>query len=92
MKNYINYDEIGFANDFMFCKILTARPDLCKELLEVILEVKIKDIEYLNKQEIIEIVPEGKGIRLDVYVEDGNNTVYDIEMQASLLSGLNFQR
>ncbi len=77
------YKKLDFTNDFMFCKILVNNPELCKELLEVILGVKIRKLNYLNKQEEIEITSDGKGIRLDVYVEDEKNTVYDIEMQAS---------
>lgn len=82
-KDYIKYDALDFTNDFLFCKILVEHPDLCKELLEIILEVKIKDLVYLNKQETIEITSDGRGIRLDVYVEDDEKTVYDIEMQAT---------
>jgi len=83
MKNYTTYETLDFTNDFMFCKILTNRPDLCKELLEIILDVKIRKIECLNQQQTIEITSDGKGIRLDVYVEDDKNTVYDIEMQTT---------
>ena len=77
------YEEQDFTDDFLFCKILTSKPELCKELLEIILDVKIREINYLNKQENIEITSDGRGIRLDVYVEDADNTVYDIEMQTT---------
>ena len=77
------YEEQDFTDDFLFCKILTNKPELCKELLEIILDIKIRKINYLNKQENIEITSDGRGIRLDVYVEDTDNTVYDIEMQTT---------
>lgn len=91
MKDYIAlhatsdtiYENLDFSNDFMFCKILTNRPDLCKELLEIILDIKIRKLECLNKQAPIEITSDGKGVRLDIYVEDDNNTIYDIEMQTT---------
>lgn len=77
------YDELQFKDDFLFCKILTLRPDLAKDLLELILKIKIKKVD-IKKQLPIEITSDGRGIRLDVYVEDeSSNTVFDIEMQTS---------
>ena len=76
------YEELDFTDDFMFCKILYHNKQLCKELLELILGKKISRIEYHNQQKQIEVIPEGKGVRLDVYLED-ERTVYDLEMQAT---------
>lgn len=81
--NIKNYEELVFSDDFMFCKILQENEDICKEIIELILGCKVKNIVYLEKQKSIEITSDGKGIRLDVYLEDGN-TVYDIEMQTVL--------
>ncbi len=78
-----NYEELSFTDDFMFCKVLENNEELCKELLELILGKKVKGIVYLHKQEAIEITSDGKGIRLDVYLEDEADTVYDIEMQTA---------
>ena len=83
-----DYNELDFTNDFLFCKILENNEELCKELLELILGKKVKKIVYLHKQEVIDITSDGKGIRLDVYLEDDENTVYDIEMQAVLYGNL----
>lgn len=81
------YEELNFTDDFMFCKILYNNPELCKKLLELILRTKIKEIKYLAKQESIDITSDGKGVRLDVYLED-ENKVYDIEMQTTGNSNL----
>ena len=35
------FNELEFTDDFMFGKVLTTRPDLCKKLLELILGVEI---------------------------------------------------
>lgn len=78
-----NYDELTFTDDFMFCKVLENNPEICRELLEMILNVKIRKIVCTNKQKTIEITSDGKGIRLDVYLEDAENTIYDIEMQTT---------
>lgn len=82
------YDELLFTDDFLFCKILEENEDLCKELLELILGKKIRKISYLTKQKVIDITYDGKGVRLDVYLEDDENTVFDIEMQTTTVKNL----
>jgi len=77
------YEELSFTDDFMFCKVLENNEELCKELLELILGKKIRRINYLAKQKVIDITSDGKGVRLDVYLEDDENTVFDIEMQTT---------
>lgn len=62
--------------------------DLCKELIELILEKPVRKIVLLHKQESVDITYESKGIRLDVYMEDESNTVYDLEMQSKLEDNL----
>ena len=57
-------------------------PELCKELLERILPgIEIDHIEYPELQKPIKEDIDARSVRLDVYVKDGKNTVYDIEMQ-----------
>lgn len=82
------YEELDFTDDFFFCKILMKNQKLCKELLEMILKIKIAKIVFAEKQKPIEITSDGKGIRLDVYVEDDAKTVYDIEMQPTMKKNL----
>jgi len=78
------YKELAFTDDFMFGKILVNRPEICRRLLEVLLGIKIKSISFPERQKTIEILSDGKGIRLDVYVDDENGTVYNIEMQTKV--------
>ena len=42
------------------------------------------DVEYIGTQQTIEPTPDQKGVRLDVYVDDGKGTVYDLEMQTTV--------
>ncbi len=79
------YDELSFTDDFMFCKILSTRRDICKELLELILDVEIKEVKLVDSQKTVEMTADGRGIRLDVYVNDCDNTIYDIEMQTTYM-------
>lgn len=81
------YRNLQFRDDFLFCKILESNPDIAKELIEMILNVRIKHV-IVQKQTSIEIVSEARGVRLDVYAEDENDTIYDIEMQTTKKNNL----
>ncbi|MDO4622214.1 MAG: Rpn family recombination-promoting nuclease/putative transposase [Eubacteriales bacterium] len=65
----------------MFCKILQENHDLAKELLELILDISIRELREISQQHVIESHPETRAVRFDVYVEDDQNRVFDIEMQ-----------
>ncbi len=75
-------EDLTIADDFMFGAVMSD-PKLCKPLLEYILNIKIKSIEYPELQKVIDKRYDSKGIRLDVYVEDDKNTVYNIEIQTT---------
>jgi predicted transposase/invertase (TIGR01784 family) len=75
------WERLTIANDFVFCKVMS-NPDLCREVLEAVLGVRIERIEYVHDQETVAMTPESKGVRLDVYVRDGGGAAYDVEMQA----------
>ena len=83
MSKRKQYSELTFTDDFMFCKILAGDMELCKEVLELILGIKIRQVELVQSQVPIEEKYDARGNRLDVYVEDAANTVYDIEMQTT---------
>ena len=72
-------EELTFADDFMFTKVMKNK-SICKGLLERLLGIKISKIEYPEIQKNLTPFYEAKGIRLDVYVDDGNR-VFDIEIQ-----------
>ena len=44
MAVYKSYDELQFSDDFMFCHVLMANEDICKEIAEMITRRKIRDI------------------------------------------------
>ena len=60
------YQELTFTDDFMFGKVLVNNPEICRRLLEVLLEIRIKKISFPERQKTIEILSDGKGIRLDM--------------------------
>lgn len=76
------YQNLQFRDDFLFCKILVERPDIAKDLLELILGTPIRKV-VPKSQKTIEITADARGIRLDVYLDDDLGTVYDLEMQTT---------
>ena len=75
------YDELCFTDDFLFCKILTEDLELCKNLLELILGIEIRKVKCAVGQKTIRNAYKSKGVRFDVYVEDDEDSAFDIEMQ-----------
>ena len=74
------FDDLTFADHYMFEKVLHENQDVCQELLERLLKIKIDHIEYPEIEKTISPYYETKGVRLDVYVKDSDN-VFDIELQ-----------
>ena len=82
-SNIKRFEELEIRDDFMF-GVIMRNPKYCKPFLETVLNIKIGHIEYPKSQEIIDLSADAKGVRLDVYVEDGKETVYNIEMQTTI--------
>ena len=81
-KPYKDFNELDLTNNFLFLKVMQD-PDLCRKLLEIILDVEIERIEYSEKEKTLDEKLEAKSVRLDVYLKDGRGTVYDVEMQTT---------
>lgn len=71
--------DLTIRDNFMFAAVMMDT-DNCKHFLEMVLGIAIERIEISYEKSII-YNPEFKGIRLDVYAKDEENTCYDIEMQ-----------
>lgn len=68
------YEELELKDDFMFGLIMHD-PKYVKPFLEMILKIKIRKVVYPQSQKSIDLSANAKAIRLDVYVEDDQNTV-----------------
>lgn len=75
-----NYEELCFRDDFMFGKVMED-PELCREVLECLLQEPVGVLKKLQIQREIRYTADGKPIRLDVYNEDSGGAVYDAEME-----------
>lgn len=71
----------------MFGKVMR-HSERCGKLPEIILGVKIREVVFLDDQESLNPDYKAKGIRLDIYLEDAGNSVYNVEMQAQNRGGL----
>ncbi len=76
------WSDATIRDNFVFSKTMEMYSDLCRRLLELILNLKIREISYPEREKTIEACIDGKGIRLDVYVEDKTaRRSFDVEMQ-----------
>ena len=72
--------ELNLEDDFLFAKVMSDK-EICKKVIEKILDIKIKEIKMPEEQKVIDILLDSKVVRLDVYVNDDKGTVYNVEMQ-----------
>ncbi len=72
-------DQLVFSDDFMFGAVMRD-PEICKGVLERLLQIKIECVEYPELQKSITPFYSKKGVRLDVYVA-GSGKVFDVECQ-----------
>ena len=82
MAKQKTWEELELKDDFMFAKVMRD-PGLCKEMLELLLGLKISKIEYPEEQKTIDISYDRRSVRLDVYVQDEENTVYNVDYSNS---------
>ncbi len=75
------WEQATIANNFIFYKVMRHNPDVCMELLEILLEMEIDHIE-MRGEETVEIDFGSKGIRLDVYAKNSSQA-FNLEMQAA---------
>lgn len=75
------WERATIANNFIFYKVMHQNPELCRELLEILLEMKIDRIELYQEDEI-EVDYGKKAIRMDVYAR-GKDKAFNLEIQAN---------
>ena len=82
MYSNIDWDAITIKNNFLFQETLRNK-SLCKQLLERVLHIQVKTIRYMETEKTMKAQLTSKNTRLDVYVEDKDGNVADIEMQTT---------
>ncbi len=81
------WEELTFANNFMFCKIMESEPEICRRLLEILLHIKIEKLEMPHSEHTMQEAPDAKSVRFDVYTKD-ENRIFDLEIQTTLKANL----
>ena len=77
------WERLTLADNFIFCKVLEDNPEVCRYLIEILLNIKIDRIEKPAAEKSIKTDFISHGIRFDVYVKDGNGRSFDIEIQTT---------
>ena len=79
MKKFKAWEDLTITDDFMFSQVMKDE-EICKEVVEIILGIKVGKIEFLTSQHEIEINPDAKTITMDVYLRD-EKKVINVELQ-----------
>ena len=82
IKKYPAWEELTFANNFLFCKIMEENPEICRRLLEILLHIKIEKLSPPKSEWTMQESVGSKGVRFDVYTKD-ENRIFDIEIQTT---------
>ena len=75
----IPWKDLKLTDDYLFSQIMREE-DFCKLFLEMLMGIKVEKVVYLEAQKEVNLFPQAKGIRMDVYLE-GDGEIYNIEMQ-----------
>ena len=81
-RPYKDLSELTLMDDYMFGAVMQD-PKLAKPLIEFILDVKLIRIEYAEPQKAMKEGYSARGIRLDLYVEDEDGQIYNVEVQST---------
>lgn len=75
------FQELEFRDSFMFAAAMEDE-ELCRMVLERILEIPIRSVK-VQSESVLLFNSDYRGIRMDVFADDENGTVYDVEMQTA---------
>ena len=69
-KKRVRYEELTFKDDFIFCKVLENNPELCRELLELILGRRVGELVKVDQQKTIRVTQDH-----DIELQDGSEII-----------------
>ena len=84
-----NFQDLNLCDDFLFKEVMRDE-ELLIGFLEMVLGLKgkIKKVKFIETEKTISGGYEGKYVRLDVYLQDEKETIYNIEIQNGKLKYL----
>ena len=80
MKRIKPLRELNLIDDYMF-DVATMDLETCKAIIELSLNIRIQEIEWKEGQKVVHNLPGNREIRLDFYVKDTDDRVFNVEMQ-----------
>lgn len=82
-QNMVNkkFEELQFSDAFMFAAAMEDE-EICRRVLERTLGIPVKRVR-VRCEDTLFINPDYRGIRMDVYADDEEGTVFDVEMQTT---------
>ena len=79
---YKPLSELTLMDDYMF-GVVMQDPEIAKMMIERILNTRIRSVGYVEPQKSLKEQYGARGVRLDLYVEDENGTIYNVEIQTT---------
>ena len=80
MANKTNtIQELNLADSFLFGKVMSDT-EICRRVLEKILNVPIKKVDFPITRKTTDIAPDSGDIRLDACIHDEQETIYSVEV------------
>lgn len=77
-----SWEKVGFKDSVIFAWIVSEHKDICLELLQLILpELKLTKISEVISEYTQKDSNDTHGVRFDIFTEDHEGRMYDIEMQ-----------
>jgi len=81
------FEKLTLLDDFLF-SVAAEDMEFCRRMLQVILGKKIVSIRRRQTQKEIKTLPELRGIRLDLLIEDDTGAIYNVEVQIRNIGNL----
>ena len=75
---------VRLISGFVFKSVFGDRPDLCRRLLEVTLNMQVSEVTVRQVEKELDLVADRAGGRLDLYAVDSDGNHFDVEVQAYL--------
>ena len=84
-----SFQDLNLCDDFLFKEVMRDK-NLVIGFLEMVLDLKgkINEVKFVETEKTIRHRYLDKGIRLDVYLKDNENNVYNIEIQNGNLTNI----
>ena len=81
-RKFKSIKDLTITDGYLFGTVMLNK-EICKGVLEAILEIKITDIQFVELEKTVQNGYETKSVRFDVILKDDKGNVYNIEMQVS---------